>query len=120
MTDGPVGGDRGSSDRAWLEEGEEVLIELVGDGARLLATSWRVVIVRDGSGFRPRSGVRSWPFDQIDRVSLVPPKRNQARIVIRTSDPMSETVSMFFEARHWTDAERMATEIRRRLPNWPW
>jgi hypothetical protein len=115
-----VSGGREPADAAWLEDGEDILMVLQGDGARLLATSWRVVIVRDGSGFRPRSGVRSWPYEQVERVSLVQPKRNQARILIRTGDPMSETVSMFFEARHWTDAEHLANEIRRRQPSRPW
>ena len=70
--------------------------------------------MRDGSKFRPRSGVRSWLFDRVRGVSLVEPKRGQARIIVRTDDPPPGTVSMFFEARRWPDAERLVHEIRMR------
>jgi hypothetical protein len=101
--------------RPWLDADEAVIAELVGDGASLLATPRRIVLVREGSEYRPRSGVRSWPYDGIVRVSLVRPRHGQARILLLTADHLRQPVSVFFALRHWPDAERLAAEIRSRL-----
>jgi hypothetical protein len=109
-------GEPGETDpRRWLDDDEDVIAMLVGNGANLLATRRRIVIVRDGSGFRPRSGVRSWPYDRIVRVSLVQPTHGQARILVRTGDHPWQVVSMFFDSRRWPDAERLVGEIRRQV-----
>jgi hypothetical protein len=98
-----------------LESGEELVALLTGDAANLLVTDRRVVIVRDGYEFRPRSGVRSWSYDTIIRVSLSRAKRGQATIVIGTGPHPRQAVSMFFAARHEPDAEHVIREIARRL-----
>jgi len=104
------------SARDILEPGEELVGRLDGRGATLLLTQRRVVIVREGSGFRPRSGVRSWPYASIMRVTLSPPKRGQAQIVIRTGRAAWQAVSMFFAAELMPDAEDLVQEIRRQIP----
>jgi len=101
--------------RRWLDADESVIVALTGDGASLLATPTRLVLVREGSEFRPRTGLRSWPYDRLVRVSLVQPRHGQARIVVVTADSPRQPVSMFFELRRWGDAERLAGEIRSRL-----
>jgi hypothetical protein len=99
----------------WLEPEEEVIAILVGDGATLSATQHRVVIVRDGSEYRPKSGVRSWPYEQVTSVQLSRPQRGQARFVIRTGRYPWQAVSVFFNMTHLPDAERIAREVTRRL-----
>lgn len=102
----------GRDPRRFLDAGEHVIAELIGEGASLLATPQRVVLVREGSEFRPRNGVRSWPHDRIAHVSLVRPMHGQARIVIVTDNPR-QRVSVFFDFRRWREAEQLAAEIRR-------
>jgi hypothetical protein len=107
--------DPSEPDFGWLAERESVLAALTGDGASLFATEDRVVIVRDGSAFRPRSGIRSWTYDRIQGISLSRPNRGQARMVLRTGQYPWQAVSMFFGAEHWRDAERIVSSISDRL-----
>jgi hypothetical protein len=100
---------------AWLEPDEEVVALLAGDGATLSATQHRVVIVRDGSEYRPKSGVRSWPYEQVTSVQLSRPQRGQARFVIRTGRYPWQAVSVFFNVSQLPDAERMVREVSRRV-----
>ena len=101
--------------RDWLEADEIVVAVLTGDGADLLATDRRIVIVRSGAGFRPRTGVRSWTYDRIAQVALSRPSRGQALIVVRTGHLPWQAVSMFFDSRLWPEAERVIDETRRHL-----
>lgn len=105
----------GTDPGRWLDADESVIATLTGDGASILATPTRIVLVREGSEFRPRTGLRSWPYDRIVRVSLVQPRHGQARILVVTADNPRQPVSMFFEMRRLRDAERLAAEIRSRL-----
>jgi hypothetical protein len=100
--------------RSWLEADEDIVAILIGKGASLVATGRRVVILRDRSSYRPRTGVRSWPFERIVSVSLSEPHRGQARILLRTGKMPWEAVSVFFNARDWQEAEEIVALIRRR------
>jgi hypothetical protein len=112
---GSIDGDGSAAQPGdWLEADETPIARLTGVGASLVVTERRVVIVRDGSGFRPRSGTRSWPLEGILRVSLSQPTRGQARIVVRTGPRPWQAVSMFFKLEQLRDAERVTSEIRRR------
>jgi hypothetical protein len=72
-----------------------------------------LVVLRDGAEFRPRSGVRSWAHNAILEASLSPPKRGQARIVLRAGRGPDNEVSMFFVAERWPEAARIVGEVRR-------
>jgi hypothetical protein len=112
----PSEGERDGADpRVWLDADEPVIAALIGEGASLFATRQRLVLVREGSEYRPRSGVRSWPYDQILSVSLVLPKHGQARILVATAHHPRQAVSVFFDLRYWRDAEQLATQVRRRV-----
>jgi len=50
-------------------------------------------------------------------VSLVQPKRGQARILVQTGNYPWQVVSMFFDSRRWPDAARLMGEIRRHVAN---
>ena len=110
----------GTSDRVqeahddrWIERDERVVSRLTGLGATLVVTTHRLVLVRDGAGHRPRSGVRAWRPDAINDVLLLPPKHGQARIVVRTDAGPDHQVSMFFAADEWPNAARLVGEVRR-------
>jgi hypothetical protein len=92
---------------------ETVVARLTGLGATVFATTQRLVVVRDGAGFRPRSGVRSWPHDAKLQVSLAPPRQGQARIVVRGGGGTDSEVSMFFTAERWPEAQRLVSEVKR-------
>jgi hypothetical protein len=96
-----------------LEAEEGVVARLTGLGASLFVTTNRLVIVRDGAEFRPRSGIRSWPHDSITAVSLAPPKHGQGRIVVRAGPRPDDEVSMFFVVERWPDAANALAQIRR-------
>jgi hypothetical protein len=82
-------------------------------GASIVTTMYRLVVVRDRAGFRPRSGVRSWRHEVIHGISLSPPMRGQARMVVRAGSGPDSEVSMFFAAEHWPEAARIVGEVRR-------
>ena len=104
-----------AASREWLEPNEPMLAVLPGAGATLFATERRLVIVRSGAGFRPRTGIRSWPYDRIIEVSLSRPTRGQALVLVRTGKFPWQAVSMFFDSQHWPEAQRVIGEIRQRL-----
>mgnify|MGYP001793302657 CR=1 FL=1 len=55
--------------------------------ARLVLTDRRLLLVREGFAFRPRSGIRSWPLDPVLTLRLEP-----GRLVIEHGNP---TVGVF-------------------------
>lgn len=97
-----------------LQPDERLLGVLPGLGASLGLTTTRVVIVRVGRSFRPRSGVRSWDLAAIRQVSASEPKHGQGRIALRVGDLPWQVVSIFFEAERWAGAQRLVREIRTR------
>jgi hypothetical protein len=96
-----------------LGAGDSVVARLTGLGASLFVTTQRLAVVRDGAGFRPRSGVRSWAHDAIQGVSLSPPKHGQARMVVRAGYGPDNEVSMFFAAERLAEATHVVAEVRR-------
>jgi hypothetical protein len=48
-------------------------------------------------------------------VSLSPPKRGQALILVRAGRLPWQAVSMFFDSGYWSDAQRVVDEIRNHL-----
>ncbi|TMF39063.1 MAG: hypothetical protein E6I26_05930 [Chloroflexi bacterium] len=115
MTDRPDPDLTASRARESLEPEESVVAELSGTGAVLLATDRRVLIVRDRAGFRPRSGIRSWPYGDIVSVSLSRPVRGQGVFVVRSGTYPWQAVSVFFASQLLPEAERALGAIRRHL-----
>jgi hypothetical protein len=99
---------------AVLEPGEEIVDLLPGLGASLVVTSTRVIVVREGTHFRPRNGVRSWPHGELRDVGLSLPKRGHGRIVLHEGRDPKQAVSVFIEAESWSAAERIVGDIRSR------
>ncbi len=99
---------------AALEPGEEIVDLLPGLGASLVVTSARVMVIREGTHFRPRNGIRSWPHGELRDVSLALPRRGHGRIVLREGRDPKQAVSVFIEADSWSAAERIVGDIHAR------
>jgi hypothetical protein len=109
-----ISDDQGQAFRA-AAAGEVVLEQVEGLGATLVVTATRVILVRQGAHFRPRTGVREWPLGSLRDVRLAPPRNGNGRIVVRTGPYPWQAVSLFVPAQQWRAAERAVGQIRVRL-----
>jgi hypothetical protein len=98
-----------------LDRDESIVASLPGDGAVIVATSRRVVIVRDGAAHRPRSGVRSMDYWSIRAVAIQQPRNGQGRVAFRTGPYPWQAVSVFFGIRHGAAAATLVEQIRVRI-----
>ena len=90
---------------------ETLLVVLRGIGAVMFLTSRRVIVARDGIERRPRSGVASFPLEQIRHLRLELGSGPSGRIAVWT-DASHEAVSMFFDARSLDRAHELIDVAR--------
>lgn len=109
---GPANGELASSDPPMAGRGEDVVDQVTGLGATLILTPTRAVLIRQGAQYRPRSGVRSWPYSTLRDVQVVPPRRGNGRVVIRLGPYPWQAVNLFVDATEWAAAERVVGKIR--------
>jgi hypothetical protein len=95
--------------------GEPVVDEVAGLGASLLLTATRVVVVRQGAHFRPRNGVRAWPFGAFRDVQVESPRHGSGRVILRVGRYSWQAISVFIAAADWAAAERVVLSIRGRV-----
>jgi hypothetical protein len=107
--DRSAGEESAPDDQLELADGETVLFSLPGVGSSMVATTERVVLARDGMGFRPRSGRRSYPLDSIVAVTIDGGSQRSGRIVLRLGPHYYQAISMFFDA---SRAEEAADAVR--------
>lgn len=94
---------------AVLAPGESVEFVAPAVGSWLVLTQRRLIVVRDGASFRPKSGVR--PFALEPGLSIrVGPARRQ---VIIHSD--AGTITLFVRPEQLAQAETVVAEVRRRI-----
>lgn len=101
--------------RVVAELGEPVVDEVAGLGATLLLTATRVVVVREGAHFRPRNGVRAWPFGAFRDIQLESPRHGSGRVILRVGRYSWQAISVFIAAADWAAAERVVLLIRSRV-----
>ena len=94
-----------------LEPEEELLAVLRGIGSVMFLTSQRIILARDGSDRRPRSGIQSFPLETVRFVRLERGTGPSARIVLWGSSGQ-EAVSMFVESRSLDRADAFVTTSR--------
>jgi hypothetical protein len=109
---GPGSGEPGSSDPTVANLGEDVLDRVEGLGSTLIITPTRVVLVRQGAQYRPRSGVRSWPYSALRDVQVMHPRHGNGRVVVRLGPYPWQAVNLFVDTMQWTAAERVVGKIR--------
>jgi hypothetical protein len=110
----PISPEEGQAFRA-ASAGETVLEQVEGLGATLVVTATRVIVVRQGAHFRPRTGVREWPLAGLRAVQLAAPRNGNGRVVLRTGPYPWQAVSLFIPAPQWRAAERAVGQIRVRM-----
>jgi hypothetical protein len=91
---------------------KDIVDHVSGVGAMLVITQTHAVVIREGAHFRPRSGVRAWPYDAVRDVRLSAPRHGNGRLVLRTGPYPWQAVSLFIDAKQWSAAERVAGHIR--------
>jgi len=97
-----------------LDKDEAIVAILPGDGAAIVATTRKVVIVRDRAAHRPRSGLRSWDYWSIRAVAIQQPRYGQGRVAFRTGSYPWQVVSVFFGIRHGAAAATLVEQVRLR------
>jgi hypothetical protein len=78
-------------------------------GSALVLTNRRLLVVREGARFRPKTGIRSFAFDLDLRIRLGPGRK---RVIIATS---VETINVFVRVEQVAAAELLLAEVRRRI-----
>ena len=98
---------------AFLGPAERVDRVVPAVGCALVLTNERLLIVRDGAAFRPKSGVRHWPLDRESRIRMAPGARH--RLIVSRYD---RSASVFLtrragRRRHRPDHRGARAESRR-------
>lgn len=98
--------------RGLLEEDEAVTRLVAGIGCTLALTERRLLVLRDGASFRPRSGVREWPVGPGLAIKPGVVRQGTGSLVIHWG---RDITSVFVRAERWDEAIELVTEVRRRL-----
>ena len=97
--------------RAALDEGEDVTHLVPAIGCVLALTQSRLLVVREGSAFRPKTGVREWTIGDglTVRAGLV--RHGTGSLVIKED---REATSVFVRAEQWDAALELVGAVRAR------
>jgi hypothetical protein len=95
--------------KAVLDPAETVVFVAPAVGSSLVLTQRRLIVVRDGANFRPKSGVRSFELDPGFSVRVGPARR---RVIIESD---AGTINVFLRSEQIAQAEAFVAEVRRRL-----
>ena len=98
--------------RSVLEPGERIVQVMAAVGCSLVLTDRHLILVRDGSSYRPRSGIQGWPLDRTLIVHTTPVRHGTGRIVIGHG---GQTTSVFVSADDGAAANALLMETHRRI-----
>jgi hypothetical protein len=93
-----------------LAPGELIEMALPAVGSTLVLTDQRLLLVRQGASFRPRSGVRSWPIDRALMLQLGRPSHGSTRLIVARS---GRSLSVFLTESQLAEAAALIAAIRR-------
>jgi hypothetical protein len=102
----------GSRLRAVLDEGEEVTHLVPAIGCVVALTPQRLLVVREGSAFRPKTGVREWALGQDLSIRAGLLRHGTGSLVIKWE---RAATSVFVRAEHWDDAMSLVGAVRARM-----
>jgi hypothetical protein len=105
---GPTGGVL----RAVLAPTERLTHAVPAVGCTLALTTRRLLVIRDGSSFRPKTGIRDWPIDAALDVTPGPLRHGSGNIVIRQG---REATSVFVATGDWEAALQLIGALRSRI-----
>jgi hypothetical protein len=86
--------------------GEGVLGSVSSLAGSLVLTDRRVLIVREGRGYRPQTGIRSWEIGPETSLTYGSPRGGLGRLMIGTG---KAATSFFVKARDWDAAMRLVS-----------
>jgi hypothetical protein len=97
--------------RAALDDGEGITHLVPAIGCVIALTPVRLLLVREGSSFRPKTGVREWVLGPglAVRAGLV--RHGTGSLVIKWE---RDATSVFVRADHWDDALALVGAVRAR------
>lgn len=95
-----------------LGSGERVVTIAIAVGCTLVMTDRKLLLVRDGASFRPRSGVQSWALDPGTKVRLTPTHRETARLLISGA---GRSASVFVTSDQLGEISELVAAYRRRV-----
>ena len=98
--------------RGVLADDETVLDIAVGVGATLVLTPHRLIMVRDGAAFRPRSGVRTWQLADGPGIRSSTLQHGTGRLLI---EGLGRPASVFISEAQWATARRLVEGVHRRI-----
>jgi len=109
---GLLTGPTGAVLRSTLAPTERLTHAVPAVGSMLVLTTRRLLIIRDGSAFRPVSGIRDWPLDPTLEVRPGLVRHGSGSIAIRQG---REVVSVFVPAAEWEAALTLIGALRGRV-----
>jgi hypothetical protein len=78
-------------------------------GCALVLTDRRLILVREGAAYRPRTGVRDWPLDRELRIRMAPGHRDRLMI-----EREGRTASVFLSRQQVEESIDLVIEVRKR------
>jgi hypothetical protein len=92
-----------------LEPREPILLVAAAVGSTLILTDRRLMVVRDGARFRPKTGVRAFAIGAGLAVRVGPARR---RVIIESE---GRAITVFIRPEQLEAAEALVAELRRRI-----
>jgi len=109
---GPAGGLL----RATLAPTERLTHAVPAVGCTIALTTRRLFVVRDGSAFRPKTGLREWPLESSLDVQPGLIRHGSGSIVIRRG---RDITSVFVSTDEWAAALQLIGALRARVRHGP-
>ena len=81
-------------------------------GSTLVLTNQRLVLVRDGAAWRPKTGIRAWDVDRSLTVRTMTRPGNKVRLLIECC---GQAVGVFLASAQAADALALVAEVRRQI-----
>ena len=95
-----------------IEPDEEITHAVPAIGCTIALTNRRLIIVRDGAAFRPKTGVRKWNLDEDLTVRTGFLRHGTGSIVVHWD---RNATSVFVLAEHWDAALKLSAAARLQL-----
>jgi len=94
---------------AVLDPAESVELVAPAVGSSLVLTQRRLMVVRDGASFRPKTGVRTFELGSGIAIRIGPARR---RVIIESA---GKSINLFVRSEQLAQAEAFVAEVRRRI-----
>jgi hypothetical protein len=109
---GLLTGPSGAVLRAALAPTERLTHAVPAIGCTLALTTRRLLVIRDGSAFRPVSGIREWPLDPALDVRPGLVRHGSGSVAIRQG---RDVTSVFVPSKEWDSALTLIGALRGRI-----